>query len=283
MLPRRNRVSALEGLHMPPSTVDADYLELLLVPLRECARYRPAFGKESGEGVTLEQFRTFYGGDLLYHWVGLDSDLMYAAHKAAGGMTSIYRQLGIGCERLLRGIVMDSLSTAEADAKWSYEYEKEDGGRATHTLDIRIDAESVSSHAHRARLSAWLKQCAASLGLLPERAQDLRGVVMEVRQGYKSADSKRQNADLRFGLRAYNENYLPAIVIVSSQVSEPVARRYRSSQLLVLTGSVGDATTSTFSFYREVIGYDLAAFFQRNSVELRREFGKVLESLLTPA
>ncbi|HEX8127905.1 MAG TPA: hypothetical protein VF527_02310 [Pyrinomonadaceae bacterium] len=268
---------------MPPATVDAVYLELILAPLRECAKYRPAFGKESGEGVTLEQFRTFYGGDLLYHWVGLDSDLMYAAHKAAGGMTSIYRQLGIGCERLLRGIVIDSFSTTENAAKWSYDYEKEDGGSATHTLDIRIDIESLSSPEHKARLSGWLKKCSDALGLLPERAQDLKGVVMEVRQGYKSADSKRQNADLRFGLRAYNENYLPAIVIVSSQVSEPVSRRYRSSQLLVLTGSVGDATTSTFSFYREVVGYDLAGFFQRNSLELRREFGKVLEALLTPA
>lgn len=268
---------------MPHPTDDARYLELILAPLRECAKYRPAFGKESGEGVTLEQFRAFYGSDLLYHWVGLDSDLMYAAHKAAGGMTSIYRQLGIGCERLLRGIVTDSFSTSEDAAKWSYDYQKEDGSSATHTLDIRIDGESLSSPEHKARLSAWLKKCSNSLGLLPERAQDLRGVVMEVRQGYKSADSKRQNADLRFGLRAYNENYLPAIVIVSSQVSEPVSRRYRSSQLLVLTGTLGDETASTFSFYKEVVGYNLADFFQRNSQKLRGEFGKVLKALLTPA
>lgn len=26
--------------------------------------------------------------------------MMYAAHKAAGGMTSVYRQIGIECERL---------------------------------------------------------------------------------------------------------------------------------------------------------------------------------------
>jgi hypothetical protein len=86
---------------------DERYVELLLTPIRECAKYRPAFGKakakskgessdeEEGkgleEGVTVEQFRGLYGADLLYHWVGLDSDLMYAAHKAAGGMTSIYR------------------------------------------------------------------------------------------------------------------------------------------------------------------------------------------------
>ncbi|HEX5706612.1 MAG TPA: hypothetical protein VFX96_04920 [Pyrinomonadaceae bacterium] len=264
-------------------TDDARYLELILAPVRECANYRPAFGREAGEGVTLEQFRTFYGGDLLYHWVGLDSELMYAAHKAAGGMTSIYRQLGIGCERLLRGIVMDSLDITEEDARWAYDYDKDDGSTATHTLDIRIDRATLPSENHRARLTAWLDRCSESLGLLPERARDLRGVVMEVRQGYKSADSKRQNADLRFGVRAYNENYLPAVVIVSSQMSAPVIRRYRASQLLVLTGAGGTDIDSTFAFYREVVGYDLAAFFERNSLRLREEFGRVLHALLSPA
>jgi len=268
---------------MTTPTGDARYLELILAPIRECANYRPAFGRESDEGVTVEQFRTLYGADLLYHWVGLDSDLMYAAHKAAGGMTSIYRQLGIGCERLLRGVVMDSLGTSEEDARWAYDYDKEDGSTATHTLDVRIDGETLSSEEHRARLTAWLGRCSESLKLSLERAGDLRGVVMEVRQGYKSADSKRQNADLRFGLRAYNENYLPAVVIVSSQVSAPVIRRYRGAQLLVLTGTWGADTESTFSFYREIVGYDLAAFFERNSPRLREEFGRVLQNLLTPA
>lgn len=283
---------------------DNRYLELILGPLRECANYRPAFGKgkvkikvetetndESNaeseskpieEGVTLEQFRVLYGADLLYHWIGLDSELMYAAHKAAGGMTSIYRQLGVGCERLLRGIVKDAFAFDEEQMKWSYDYEKEPGKTATHTLDLRIDVDALRAQDHKDRVLAWLQQCGNSLKLMQKRTNELRGVVMEIRQGYKSADSKRQNADLRFGIHTYNENYLPAVVIVSSQVSEPVARRYRSSLLLVLTGSTGDATTSTFSFYKEVVGYDLAAFFERNSPELRAQFGNVLRALLTP-
>lgn len=38
---------------------------------------------------------------------------MYAAHKAAGGMTSVYRQIGIGCERLFRKLVSAELFYAE--------------------------------------------------------------------------------------------------------------------------------------------------------------------------
>jgi hypothetical protein len=45
---------------------------------------------------------------------------MYAAHKAAGGMTSVYRQLGIGCERLFRGVIQDSLSLTAEQANWEY-------------------------------------------------------------------------------------------------------------------------------------------------------------------
>ena len=81
---------------------ESRYLELLLAPLDKCAGYKPKFGSDRSSSVSLEDFRHLYGQDPFYHWVGLDSDLIYAAHKAAGGMTSIYRQLGTGCEQLLR-------------------------------------------------------------------------------------------------------------------------------------------------------------------------------------
>jgi hypothetical protein len=261
---------------------DAKYLELMLEPMRECAKYKPAFGKQAEEGVSLAEFHAFYGADPLYKWVGLDSALMYAAHKAAGGMTSIYRQLGIGCERLLREIAKDELGLDTAQAAWSYEYEKEKGTLATHTLDVRIDIRHLKDSGARARLKAWLVTVGTDLNLKPDHIKRLQGTVFEVRQGYKSADSKRQNADLRFGINAYNEDYLPAVCVVSTQVSETVIRRYRNARILVLLGHLDNTTHSTFAFYKTVVGFDLAAFFVRNSPKLRIEFGKVLKGLLTP-
>ena len=64
---------------------DAAYLELMLSPMRRCATYMPAFGKGADEKVTLAEFKAMYGADPLYQWVGLDSDLMYAAHAGDGG------------------------------------------------------------------------------------------------------------------------------------------------------------------------------------------------------
>ena len=85
---------------------DLHYLAIVLDPIRVCARYKPKFGRGAKEeGLTLEQFQTLYHSDCFYRWFGLDNRLMYAAHKAAGGMTSVYRQIGIGCEKLFRTIL----------------------------------------------------------------------------------------------------------------------------------------------------------------------------------
>jgi len=106
------------------------------------------------------QFREMYGGDPLYHWVGLDSDLMYAAHKAAGGMTSIYRQLGVGCERLLRQIIQDEYQLNDKQAAWSYTYDKGNGTLATHTLDLCIRTNDINNLTKRRRFRGWLNATA---------------------------------------------------------------------------------------------------------------------------
>jgi len=78
---------------------DARYVEIIASSVRVSATYQPRFGKGSRDGLTLGQFQNLYQSDLFYCWLGLDNPMMYAAHKAAGGMTSIYRQIGIGCEK----------------------------------------------------------------------------------------------------------------------------------------------------------------------------------------
>ena len=158
-----------------PTKHDPEYVRILLTPLAECTHYRPAFGQAGGEGIALPQFQALYGGDPLYHWIGLDSDLMYAAHKAAGGMTSIYRQLGIGCERLLRQVIQDHLGLSGEQVAWSYEYDKGNGQMAVHTLDARIEIADIADEIQRETVKAWIIKSAIGLGLPPVRASSLRG------------------------------------------------------------------------------------------------------------
>ncbi|WP_205649230.1 hypothetical protein [Schaalia canis] len=268
------------------STVDRDdlYVRTLLSPLEKSADYLPKMGK-SGE-VDLEGFTELYGADPLYHWMGLDSPLMFAAHKAAGGMTSIYRQLGIGAERLFRQILRDELELAAEQVVWSYEVlpdvdmaSKRDAVKPRIlSLDGRVEFEDVDDPTARNRLEEWVDEQRGRLNI----SVPLKGAVFEVRQGYKSADSKRQNADLANAAQALGHGYLPVLTIMSTQINEIVRARYTTGNWCVLMGEVGseDASHSTFDFLREVVGYDLVQFFERNTARLRSGTEEILKALL---
>lgn len=264
------------------TTRDNELIELFLEPVRKCKLYVPAFGQSGSEGMGLEAFHVLYGNDPFYSWIGLNDPLMYAAHKAAGGITSIYRQVGVGSERLLRAILMAELGLTGDAIDWSYTYAKPDGKEGVHILDAKIDLADLVGSA-RSRFESWLTEVRRQVAPNREEESTLSGAVFEIRQGYKSADSKRQNADLRFGIRAYQASLLPVFTILSAQVSAPVIARYRNDGMAVLTGLLsGDVTKSTFTFYREVVGYDLQAFFERNTARLREEIVSTIETLLTP-
>ena len=253
--------------------------------MEECAHYKPKFGTSDESGISLKRFTEMYGGDPFYHWIGLDSPLMYAAHKAAGGMTSVYRQIGAGCDKLFRAVVQDSLGLSADQVQWSYEIEKEDQTTATLTLDARIDLAHVGAKPDiKQRVRDWLDRCGKKLGLPDKRIRQIRGAVFEARQGYKSADAKRQNADLRFGRNADAQNYLPVFSIISTQASQTVIRRYKNAKMLVLTGTkAGSDVDSTYEFFRNVVGFELDMFFERNSPLMRKRCINILERLLTPA
>lgn len=46
-----------------PSRHEERYLNLLLDPLDECANYKPKFGTNDEDGISLERFAEMYGED----------------------------------------------------------------------------------------------------------------------------------------------------------------------------------------------------------------------------
>lgn len=259
---------------------DEKYLQILVYRIEVCRQYKPKFG-QGGEGVSLDEFRALYGADPFYSWFGLDNPLMYAAHKAAGGITSVYRQIGISGEELFRQLIQDHLGLTVEQANWSYEITTNSGRTRTLKLDGRIEPQNVQDVERRSIITAWMSKATQQLKLEDRVAQAMSGVVMEVRQGYKSKDSKRQNADMANAAEAYTKGYLPILVVLSNQIDGDIVERYERGKWLVLRGSIGGGDTySTYSFARDVIGYDLAAFFQRNSERLKDFTENVLESLL---
>lgn len=262
---------------------DDEYLQIVLDAIRVCARYKPKFGQGVNTGgLTLEQFQHLYQRDPFYGWFGLDNPMMYAAHKAAGGMTSVYRQIGIGCEKLFRTVLRDSLGLSDEDVTWSYQVTLSNGRKRTLYLDGRVPLEKIGDRAKRNRFHQWMNDSAELLDVDKNVFASLTGTIFEVRQGYKSKDSKRQNADIANAATAYTKGYFPCAVIFSGQIDSDVLMRYRTEKWSVVTGVARetDPLRSTYDFMRDVIGYDLAAFFSRNSIVLRNEIETILKRLL---
>lgn len=264
---------------------DARYLSLVIDPIRVCASYNPKFGQgNKGGGLSLAEFQTLYGSDPFYNWFGLSNPLMYAAHKAAGGMTSVYRQIGIGCERLFRTVLKDTLELQDEDVIWSYDIPLASGKTRTLSLDGRVPIDRIPNPEKRERVHNWMQESAEHIGIDAALFETLHGVVFEVRQGYKSKDAKRQNADIANAATAYTKAYLPCAVILSGQIDGDILLRYRAERWSVLTGSAGlvSPVISTYAFMNDVVGYDLAGFFERNSEALSHEVDTVLRALLSP-
>lgn len=231
------------------------------------------------------EFQDLYRNDPFYEWFGLANPLMYAAHKAAGGMTSVYRQIGIGCERLFRAVLRDCLGLSAEDVKWSYEIPTAGGGSRKLHLDGCVPLDKIKDESVRGRFHEWMKDSARLLHVDTDVFSTLKGAVFEVRQGYKSKDSKRQNADIANAATAYAKAYLPCGVILSTQIDSDILLRYRGRKWSILTGTTGtsDPLLSTYDFLKEVVGYDLASFFSRNQGTLKNEIGAILEKLLDPS
>jgi|GEM_PF-194336 len=269
---------------MPDESVSQDtkYLGIVLKKIYVCKAYQPKFGQ--GKSISFDEFKMIYGSDPFYSWFGLDNPLMYAAHKAAGGITSLYRQIGIGCEQLFRQIIRDQLNLTAEQATWSYKVKSVKGKDRTLSLDGRIEIEDLSSDEHRERVRSWIDEAARHLNMDEEIARVLKGAVFEVRQGYKSKDSKRQNADIGNAGTAYAHGYLPVVSVLSTQIDSDVAERYINSGWLLLQGHLSESpVTSTYAFCKQVLDYDLADLLQRHSVELKQAVEEVLEALLSPS
>lgn len=260
---------------------DAKYIEIFLEPIERSRLYKPKFGNAAQEeGYTLAQFHDLYGADPFYSWIGLNSDLMYAAHKTAGGMTSVYRQIGIGCERLFREIIVDQTGYEDPNlATWSYLTKTRAGKSKTLSLDGRLKCDQIKNLAVKAKVESWITSYCENLNevTLPQN-----GIVFEIRQGYKSKDSKRQNADIDNATVAWANGYMPVFAIFSSQIDFDLVLRYQNNRCGILTGIYNDdPNLSLFAFCKDVLGYDLAGFFERNTSTLRECVESVISSLLS--
>ena len=145
------------------------------------------------------------------------------------------------------------------------------------SLDARLELNEIRNADVREKVTQWIADYSTFLNV----PAPLNGIVFEVRQGYKSKDSKRQNADIDNIAVAWANGYLPVFAIFSSQIDADLVLRYRNSRGGIIIGTTSnDSQISLFAFTKEVLRYDLAAFFDHNSQIIKSEVYGTLEILL---
>ena len=155
------------------------------------------------------------------------------------------------------------------------------GKERTLSLDGRIILDKIPNAEVKARCEAWMMQIADSLELATPIRQAITGVVFEVRQGYKSKDSKRQNADIANAANAYANGYIPCLMVMSAQIDDDIVARYNVAKWAILQGHIDmSATASTFTFFKQVIGFDFVQFMNDNQEYFKEKIQHVLEQLM---
>lgn len=227
-----------------PEDCASDYLDLFLRPLHESGHY------VKREMPQADPFAT---------WFGLDSPSVIKAKSRAGLVTSVYRQIGLGCERLLLRVLQDSLGIPSESCGW---FQFVEGQKRS--LDACVRLGQVMTR--RVELKAWMDMACQ---VLKHPSCD-EGVVFEVRQGHKSGDSKRQSGDCKNAKEALEQGLLPVMIVFSTQLPKAAHRRYKKDGWLVLTGCMGGGPlVSTYAFFREVLAFDLAGFFEQHQAALK--------------
>lgn len=125
------------------------------------------------------------------------------------------------------------------------------------------------------------KEVAHELELPEKTIKAMDGVVFEVRQGYKSKDSKRQNADIANAANAYANGYIPCLMVMSAQIDDDIVTRYRQAKWQILRGYVETSPYhSTYDFFKTIIGFDFSKFMIDNQDFFQKEIHQILDKLM---
>jgi len=262
---------------------DERYLKIVLDAVRVCAKYKPKIGLgRIRDDLELGEFQKLYQNDSFYRWFGPDSPMLY--NKVTGGVTSIYRQVEIGCEKVIRETVQSSLQLLATDVWWDYQPATRHG--ANHTLRFagRVPLDKIANIRKRTTIDQWMRDVADQLDIEERVFDALYGVVFEVRQGFMSNYFKRTHATRANASMAYTRGYLPCSVILSAQLDSNILSRYSAGKWVVLTGITGASNPliSTYDFMDRIIGYDMAGLFDRNQHTIQLEITRVWKTICDP-
>lgn len=239
-------------MKLPNPLADHEVLEALWGPL---LRVNPDLNPKMGTGkqVDVNQFLSIYRTDPLYGQIGFASESVYAAHRALTRLTSLYRNVGTGTEAMVKLFIERCLGIPAASHMWGYEYSFNGSARKRH-LDGAIRFRQVRDVNARRRLRRWVANVDPTA----------TGVVLEVREGYKSSDAKRMNGDKDAVLAARADGLVPVMLVLSNQIDVSIVATYLRHGWTVLAGA------DAYRFCARAFGIDPLEVMGRNPEFMER-------------
>ena len=185
----------------------------------------------------------------------------FLQYQAVGNYyTAIFRKIGDLFEGVIQEIVQTQLGISKSEQKHEFELVV-DGVTQHRSLDVAIDVMKIQDVSKRKKVTATLEKLTGD--------KSPKATVIELRGCYMIGDSKRINADEHAAKAARSAGLSPVMLIFcSTSLTSPVKRLRKSWNLF--------EGTESYDFVRSVTGFDLQAFFQEISPDLKSVTDKLL-------
>ncbi len=260
------------------------YLDELLEPVRTCADLLPRLSAEAGSSNRVRHYHDYrmrFQADPIGQWCGLDSERIYVARRLSSAIDDLYHCLRIGYARMTRSVFRDCASyRSHHDSGWRYKITTRSGSTRVVSMDACLHLDKITNSKLRARTQDWLTICCRQLNGVIE---PVKGAVFKTSTGYVAGGSREPYADLDSAGVAWAHGFMPVMAVYSSQYPDAAAAKYINSCWTVLTAdNRRNPASSLFSFYTNVLEFDLGAFFTVHAPSIQREIDDFLNRIMNP-
>ena len=191
---------------------------------------------------------------------GFDSPEFLQYQAVGNYYTAIFRKVGDLFEGVIQEIVQSQLGISREEQKHEFEIVV-DGVTQHRSLDVAIELQKIKDRKVRTAVAKALET------LTGDKSPD--ATVIELRGCYMIGDSKRINADEHAAKAARSVGLSPVMLIFcSTSLTSPVKRLRKSWNLY--------EGAEAYDFIKRVTGFDLQAFFEEISPDLKEVTNKLL-------
>jgi hypothetical protein len=258
----------MKGRNLPDinASLDSILYKLTMAHLAKLDVYVPGPIKKAGGHK--DKLLARFAADPMFSIWGLDSVEYVAATLGGGTITSIHRKLGDVYQDCVNAIFSETLKVKPEQLTYSVMI-KVGLGDEKRSADSYLQFDELRPE-DRKRVKRWCQDELRRLTADPR--VDLKGVGLEIRSCYQSADKQRSRADVALARHMMLSGVLPVMPLFCNQSNPSVIDTYRPIWV-VKEGMDAYDMVKAFS------GYDWFGFLKRNRDDFRKPAIEMIRKL----